>query len=166
MNKKGYAKLVILGVPVTVILVFLFRLWVANEVYDAVQPELQKAFIQLGDAIVCPPELKNENFEICINKEGDIITTGKVDDVVSLEIDSSGRTNSCIINIGEYLDKKTCRIDDFNLLENFEAHYSYKATTLILNSKNLELYIFNQKNIKIPIKKWNGLWRITRYIPK
>jgi len=166
MNKKGAAHIAIFGVSVTVIMIFLVRLWAANEVYDAVQPELQKALMDLGDAIVCPTELKNENFEICINKEGDVITTGKVDETISLEVNSNGEADSCIIYIGEYLDKKTCRIDDFHIAENFEMSYVYKAATLKANTKNLEFYIFNQKNLKIPVKSWNGFWKVTKYIPK
>src|SRR3989344_6691159 len=136
MNKKGVARLVIFGVPIAVIIIFLVRLLAANQVYDALQPELQKALMDLGDAIVCPPELKNENFEICINKDGEVITTGKVDEVVSLEVNSNGKADSCTIHIGDYLDKKTCQIDDFHFVENFEISYAYKATTLKMSSKN------------------------------
>ena len=166
MNKKGVARLVIFGVPIAVIIIFLIRLWAANKVYDELQPELQKAVMEFGDAIVCPPELKNENFEICINKDGEVITTGKIDEVISLEVNSNGKADSCTIHVGEYLDKKTCQINDFHIVENFEMSYAYKATTLKMNSKNIEFYIFNQKNLKIPVKQWNGIWRVTRYIPK
>ena len=166
MNKKGAAHIVIFGASVTAIIIFLVRLWAATEVYDALQPELQKALMELGDAIVCPTELKNENFEICVNKDGDVITTGKVDETISLEVNSNGKADSCVIHIGEYLDKKTCRIDDFQIAENFEMSYVYKATTLKANAKNLEVYIFNQKNLKTAVKSWNGFWRITKYIRK
>lgn len=122
MNNKGAARIVIFGVSITAIIIFLVRFWAANEVYGTLQPELQKAVMELGDAIVCPPELKNENFEICINKYGEVITTGKVDETISLEVNSNEKADSCVIHVGEYLDKKTCRIDDFHIAENFKCH--------------------------------------------
>ncbi|GEM_PF-6283663 len=166
MNKRGVAQLVIFGIPVTAIIIFIFQMWTANMVFDAVQPELQKALMELGDSVVCPPELENPNFNICIRGDGEVVVNGKVDDTITIELDSSGTKQSCIIHIGDYIDKRTCRFDDFHVVDNFYLLYNYKATTFKLNSKNFEAYIFANQYIKIPVKKWNWFWKVTRYIPK
>lgn len=166
MNKTGATQLAIFGIPIAVIFVFLIRLWAANMIYDAIEPELQNAIMELGENVVCPPELENQNFNICISGDGEVIVNGKVDESISLEINSNGIKQSCVIHIGDYIDKKTCRFDDFNRIGNFDLLYNYKASTFKLNSKNFEVYIFANQHIKIPIKKWNYFWKVTRYIPK
>ena len=50
MNKRGVAKLVIFGIPIAVVFIFLVRLWAANMIFEAIQPELQKALNEFGSS--------------------------------------------------------------------------------------------------------------------
>ncbi len=64
MNKNASAPLVIGGVSVGAIILVLFRLWAMGLIFDAMEPELEKALNQLNEKVVCIPEASSQNHEI------------------------------------------------------------------------------------------------------
>lgn len=106
MNKKGYAKIAIFGIPIAVIAIFLFRMWATGLVIDAISPELENTLRQLDDKMICPPELSSSDYSMCIGKNGEIIVDGFVKRDLTLQLDNT--QDICLIKSSNYNSEQLC----------------------------------------------------------
>ncbi len=167
MNKQAAAQLVMFGIPVTVLIIAGFRLWALNEVVEAVQPDLEKALLELDDSVVCPPEFSTAEAQVCISGKGEVVVHGNITDSTTFDLQAEDTTRRCIINVGEYEDEVKCQFSGLHELEDFNLLVrDSTGVSAVVNSANIQRYIFSNKYIKIPVKQWRWFWRVTKYVPK
>ncbi len=154
------------GISITALIVFLFQMWVADQVIDATLPAVENALAQLDDLIVCPPEFTMENYEVCVSGEGDVIANGVIHEILTLNLDSEIRNEVCSMYAGQYYDKKICRFTSLGDLGTFTLILKGTSVSKSLSSKSIESYIASNKFVKIPVKQWKGLVKVIKYIPK
>lgn len=146
MNKKAYSYFAL--VPIFISMFFI------GFVYNALEPELEKALRQLDNEMVCPPEFSKEGYEICISPKSGIIVTGKLNEDLKISIDSS--ENTCLINKGTYDNNEICTLE--SLYEAKKLYITGATISSSVSGKKLLSYTKSGQYVR--------LLRIAKVIPK
>ncbi len=86
----------------------LFTILVWTLIFNAVEPEITGALIKLEGNMICPPELSEENFDICFSSNGEVIVNGNLKKEIILELEE----NVCKIPIGDYENVNICNFEN------------------------------------------------------
>jgi hypothetical protein len=148
-------KLLIFGIPVAVIITFLFQMWATGLIIDTIGPELEDTLNQLDDKMICPPELSTRDYSICIGKKGEVIVNGNINSPLSINL---GDSISCSIPLGKYDNNQLCTLNGL-----------WKSEKLYI----IGIGLFNKKTVQITkllsytkSGSYLKILKLIKYIPK
>jgi hypothetical protein len=158
MNKRGHAaKIAIFGIPVAALIYFGFQMWATGLVIDAISPELENALRQLDDNVICPPELSNSDYTICIGKNGEIIVNGLIKRDLTLQLDSP--QDICSIKSSTYNFEQLCTLENIWKAEKlFLAGVGLFKTTKTIQMSKIISYTKSGKYLRA--------LKLLKYLPK
>ena len=132
MNNKGYAKLVLFGIPVGALIILGFQMWATGLVIDAISPELENMLRQLDDKMICPPELSTSDYSVCLGKNGEVVVNGILNKDLAIQLDEN--QNICSIKAGVYNSEQLCVLNDI-----WRAEKMYVAGMGFFNKKTIQV---------------------------
>lgn len=157
MKKKGHAKIVIFGISLSALIYFGFQFFATGLIIDAISPELENALKQLDDKMICPPELSDSNYKLCIGKNGEIIVDGFVKKDLTLQLDNP--QDICSIKSDNYNFEQLCVLNNIWKSEEISLIGAglFKSTKTIQMSKIIS-YTKSGKYIRA--------LKLIKYLPK
>lgn len=150
---------------ITTLVIFLVRFfalaYVGEVISEQVEPELEKAFNQLNEKVICIPEASSKNHEICINNLGEVIINGNLEKSISI---STNNGDFCYIRPGQYNYNNLCKLNNLNKATQIYVEDMQTQKTIIETTKIVS-YINNLQNLKKPIKTGFWIFKKIKYIP-